>query len=146
MVPMIRHRNRLSIPFRFIIHTPRPDRIHVAPIGFRLRVHLRVPVNLGSGCQQEPCPLLLSQSQQIIGTQCPHFQCLDRQVKVIDRWCRGCKVEYVVDLVPEIDWFCDVMPQVCESIRIDVLDIPCISSYQIVNTNNLMPLPKQKIA
>ena len=55
-------------------------------------------------------------------------------------------MENVVDPFAKIDRFCDVILQVCEFIQIDVLNIPCIFSYQIIDTDNLMFFLKQKIA
>lgn len=96
MIAMVRHSNRLSIPLSLIVHPARPDRVHIAPVGFWLLVHKRVAVGLGCGRQQEARALLLGNTGHVVGAKCSDFERMDGQVKVIDGGCRGCVVEYVV--------------------------------------------------
>ncbi len=84
MIAMVRHSNRLSIPLSLIVHPARPDRVHIASVGFWLRVHKRVAVGLGCGRQQEAHALLLGNTEHVVGAKCSDFECLDGQVKVID--------------------------------------------------------------
>ena len=72
-----------SLPLRLSIHAARTDRVHIAPVGFRLRVHKRVAVGLGCGCEQKARALLSGKTQHIVGAKCSALQRLDGQVKVM---------------------------------------------------------------
>ncbi len=145
MCPMVSHRNRLSIPLSLIIHTPWTNRVHIPPVCLRLRIYQRVPINLRSRCKQKACILFLCQPQQIVSAQGTDLQCLDGQVKVVYGGCRACEMEYVIDLVPKIYRFCDIMLKVREFIRIYMLGISCIARYQVIYTYNLMSIFEKQI-
>src|SRR6266487_3039306 len=53
LLPVVRHRHRLGVALRFVIDAARADRIDVPPVGFRLRMDLRVAVDLARRGEQE---------------------------------------------------------------------------------------------
>ncbi len=59
------HGESLTEAFGLVVHGPRPDRVDVAPIGLRLRVHEGLAVNLTGGRLQEHRSLPPGQFQQV---------------------------------------------------------------------------------
>ena len=55
-------------------------------------------------------------------------------------------MENVVDLVTEIDRFCDIVFEVGEFIRLDMLDVLCIACHKIIYTDDLMSFSEQQVA
>src|SRR3989338_2431055 len=53
MLAMIGHRERFGESFGFIVHAARPDRVDMAPVMFRLRMDLRIAVDLRGGGEEE---------------------------------------------------------------------------------------------
>jgi hypothetical protein len=56
----VRHRQRLGIALRLVVHGARPDRVHVPPVRLRLRVNLRVAVHLARRGREEAAPFALA--------------------------------------------------------------------------------------
>ena len=146
MIAMVRHRDRLSVPLCFVIHAARSNRVHVAPVSLRLRVHKRVAVGLGCGREQEARALLLGKTKHVVCAKGTYLQCLDWEFKVVNGGCRTCEMEYVVDLVPEIEGFCHIVFEVGKPVRLDVFDVLCTACHQIVYTDNLVSIFEQEIA
>ena len=55
-------------------------------------------------------------------------------------------MENVIDIVHEIYRFCDTVFEVCELVRIDVLDILCTAGYQVIYADDLMPFIEPEVA
>ena len=55
-------------------------------------------------------------------------------------------MEYVIDLISKIDWFCNVMFQVCETVRLNVLDIACIASDQVIYADDFVAFFQEQVA
>ena len=53
LLAVVGHRQRLGVALRLVVDAARADRVHVAPVRLRLRVHERVAVDLGGRRQQE---------------------------------------------------------------------------------------------
>ena len=47
LLAVVGHRQRLGVALGLVVDAARADRVHVAPVGLRLRVHLRIAVDLG---------------------------------------------------------------------------------------------------
>ncbi len=52
--PVVGHRHRLGEALGLVVDAARADRIHVAPVALRLRMHERIAVHLGGRGQEEP--------------------------------------------------------------------------------------------
>src|SRR3546814_18720577 len=63
VVAVVRHRHGLGVALGLVVDAPGPDRVHVAPVRLRLRVHQRVAVHLARGGQEELRALGLGQAQ-----------------------------------------------------------------------------------
>ncbi len=87
VVAVVRHGHGLGEPLGLVVDAPGADRVDVAPVGLRLRMHQGVPVRLGSRCKQKPGLLGFGQAQGLVRAQRPHFKGLDGQVLIIDRAC-----------------------------------------------------------
>ena len=55
---MIGHRHRFGETFGFVVDAARPDRVHVAPVIFRLRVNERIAVAF-TGRSKNECRLFV---------------------------------------------------------------------------------------
>src|SRR5438034_629901 len=65
----VSHRERLGKSFGFVVASTRPNRVHVAPVIFALRMLQRIPVNLRSRSQQKPGVFVLGQPQSFMCAQ-----------------------------------------------------------------------------
>ena len=67
VLAVIVEKQRFRTALAFVVAGPRPDRIDVAPVAFRLRVHFRVAVDLGGGGLQDAGAGALGQPQHVDG-------------------------------------------------------------------------------
>jgi hypothetical protein len=74
---VIGHGHRLGEALSLVIYAAEPNRVHMAPVILGLRMDLRIPVDLASGCEHEPGPLSLGQLQAVAGAQASRGQRLD---------------------------------------------------------------------
>uniref|UniRef100_A0A182ILJ5 Uncharacterized protein n=1 Tax=Anopheles atroparvus TaxID=41427 RepID=A0A182ILJ5_ANOAO len=89
---------RLRHPLALVVARPRPNRVHVAPVRFRLWVHVRIAVHLGRAGDQHLRPDALCQSEHVDRTERVGFDRLDRVVHVVRRAGRAGQVVDFVHL------------------------------------------------
>ena len=63
LLAQVGHRERLGVALGLVVHAARADRVHVAPVGLRLRVHERIAVHLAGGGDQEAGAVLLREAR-----------------------------------------------------------------------------------
>ena len=90
---MIGHRHCLGETFGFVVNAARSDRIHVAPVVFRLRVNERIAIAFTGRSQNEGRLLVFGQAQRVVSPECADFQGRDGQFEIIDWACRRCEME-----------------------------------------------------
>ena len=61
LLAVVGHRQRLGVALGLVVDAARADRVHVAPVGLGLRVHLRVAVDLARRGEQEARAVVLGQ-------------------------------------------------------------------------------------
>ena len=66
LLPVVGHRQRLGVPLRLVVDAARPDRVDVPPVALRLRVHLRVAVDLARRREQEAGALELREAERVV--------------------------------------------------------------------------------
>ncbi len=102
------HEQRLGGTFALVVTSTGPDGVHIATVGFRLRMDLRVPVHFAGGRLQDTCAAPLGHAQYVDGAHDGGLDRLDRVVLIVTGR-RGTR--QIVDHVNfEIDWYRDVVP------------------------------------
>ena len=99
VIAVVGHRHRLRETFRFIVNAARPDRVHVAPVIFLLRMDERIAVAFRSGREEERRLFRLRQAERVMRAERADFQGRDRQFEIIDRAGRRGEMENVIDLI-----------------------------------------------
>ena len=66
MVAVIRHRDRLGEALGLVVDAARPDRVDVTPVALRLRMHLRIAIDLGRRRKKKPRPFRLGQAERVV--------------------------------------------------------------------------------
>ena len=97
LLAVVRHRQRLRVALRLVVDPARADRVHVAPVGLGLRVHLRVAVHLARRGEQEARPLHLGEAERVVRPVRADLERLQREPQVVDR-ARGAR-----EVVDEVD-------------------------------------------
>ena len=135
---------RLGAAFALVITTARPNGVHVAPIGFFLRVLVRVPINLAGACLENPGPCALGQPQHVNGPMHTGFCGLNRVMLVVHRACRAGHVEDTVDL--KVDGEGDVVPYQLEQGMVQkVFDVGFCARKKVIKANNIVTLIDEPI-
>ena len=101
MVGVVRHRHGFGEALGFVVDAAWTDGVHMPPVTFRLRVNLRVPVDLGGRGEQEASPFSLCQSECVVGPQAADLERLDRELEVVDRAGGRGEVQDAVDVLVE---------------------------------------------
>ncbi len=66
----IRHRDRLGKALGLVVHTARPDRIHVVPIALGLQMNARIAVHFRRRREKEPRPVGRRESERVVCAKC----------------------------------------------------------------------------
>ena len=96
------HRQRLGEALRLVVDAARADRVDVAPVRLRLRVHRRVAVHLRGGGEHEAGALACARSSACRVPRLPTFMRLDRQPQVVQRRGRRGEVQHPVDVAGDV--------------------------------------------
>ena len=122
MLAVIIEKQCFGAAFAFVVAGTNADRIHVAPIGFGLRMHGRVAVNFAGGCLEYAAAKTLRQAEHIDCTVHGGLCCLYGVVLVMHR---GCRTGEIVDFVHfEIERKSDIVPYEFET-RISRANVRC---------------------
>src|SRR5450759_5106419 len=131
------HGRGLGEPLRLVVHPPRAHRVHMPPVGLRLRMHLRIAVALGGGGEQETSALVLSQTQGVQRAERTDLQRLDRQLQVIDWGGGGGEVQHGVHGPRHVQIVRDVAAKQPEPLVAEqVLDIVWTAGAEVVQTQH----------
>ena len=99
VIAVIRHRHRLREPFRLVVNAARPDRVHVAPVVFFLRMLERIAVHFRRRSKNERGLFVLRQTKGVVRAERAHFQRGNREFQIIDRTRRRREMKDVIDLL-----------------------------------------------
>ena len=97
----------LGTPLAFVITTPYADGIHIAPVGFLLRMHFRIAVNLGRGCLENRNSETARQLQHVHCAEHVGPGSLNRVMLVMNGRCRARQIENRIDF--KADRSCNIM-------------------------------------
>ncbi len=103
LLGVVGHRQRLRIALGLVVHAARADRVHVAPVALRLRMHLRVAVDLARRADQEAGALPLREPECVVRPVGADLERVQRQPQVVDRAGEGREVVDVVDRAGDLD-------------------------------------------
>ena len=147
MVAMIRHRDRFGEALRLIINATRPDRVHVAPVIFLLRMDQRVAVTFRGRCKNERGLFVLGQAERVMGAERAHFQGRNRQLKIIDRAGRRREMKDVIDfLLQQENEIGDVvLDKLVIFVAGQMPDVCRVAGDKIVDRDDAMTFPQQPI-
>src|ERR1700674_154091 len=106
VVAMVGHGHRFAESLSLIVNRTRTDGIHVAPVGFFLRMLQRIAVALRSGRSQVFRPVLASHIQSVKSAQRTDLESFNSVFRVIYRACRAGEMKYVIHLAA-IEWLVD---------------------------------------
>ncbi|MPN15947.1 hypothetical protein SDC9_163283 [bioreactor metagenome] len=72
--------------------------------------------------------LFLGKSEHIVSSKSADFQGLNGQFKIVNGRCRACEMKNIIDFVTKVDWFCNIVFDVCKFIRyymFNVFQVTC---------------------
>ena len=115
LLAVIGHRQRLGVALGLVVDAARADRVHVAPVGLRLRMHLRIAVDLARSTRQEPRPVRLGQPERVVRAVRADLERVQRQPQVVDRRRRRREVVDEVDRLVDEERLDDVRVQVART-------------------------------
>jgi hypothetical protein len=100
---MVSHGDGFHITLGFIVYATWANRVYIPPVFFGLRVYQRIAIDLTGGSHQDPGAFIFGKTQAIVRTHGSYLQCLDRNLQVIDRAGRRCKMQDVINACPEYE-------------------------------------------
>ena len=84
LLAVVGERQRLGVALRLVVHPARADRVDIAPVGLRLRVHLGIAVDLARRGEEETRPLPLREPERMMRPVRAGLQRVERQAQVVD--------------------------------------------------------------
>jgi hypothetical protein len=138
------HHERLGHPLAFVVARARADRVHVAPVALRLRVHVGITVDLGGGGLEDAGPDAPGQGQHVERADHVGLDGLDRVVLVVNR---GGRTGEVVDLPDrEQERLAYIVTQQLEPAGVQqVADVVAPPREEVVQTDDFVTLGDQTL-
>ena len=146
LLAVVRHRQRLRVALRLVVDAARADRVHVAPVALRLRMHVRVAVDLARRGEQEPRALELGEAERVVRPVRADLQRVQRLPHVVDRARERGQVEDEVDRLVDRDVLGDVVVQEEELVAAEVLEVLERRRLEVVDADHAVPLREQVVA
>src|SRR4051812_40796258 len=146
LLAVVGHRHRLGIALCLVVDAARADRVDVAPVVLGLGMDLRVAVDLGGRCDEDPGPLELRHAEHVVGPVGADLERVERQPRVVDRAGRRCEVVDEVDGLLDIDRLDDVLVREDEVLVADVVDVLERPGVQVVDADHPVSLAEQVLA
>ena len=98
VIAVIGHGHRFSETLGLIVNSARPDRVHIAPVIFLLRMNQRIAIAFAGRSEDERRLLILGQAERVMRPERADFQGRDRQLEIIDRAGRRSEMKDEIDL------------------------------------------------
>ena len=142
---MVVEEKSLGAAFAFVVTGADPDRVDVAPIGFGLRVHRGIAVDLGSRGLEDPGIHPLGKTQAVDRSHDGSLGGLDRIELVMNR---GGGTGEIIDLVHfQLKGIHDVVPHQLEiGIGHQVGDVDLPPRKEVVHADNLVAFIEEAFA
>ena len=145
LLPVVGHRERLGVPLRLVVYAAGPDRVHMPPVALRLRVHLRVAVDLARRREQEAGALELGETERVVRAVRADLERVQRQPHVVDRACQRGEVVDEVDRLLDLDVERDVVVAEVEGLVAQVLDVRQRARLEVVDADHAVPALQQRL-
>ena len=145
LLAVIGHRQRLRVALRLVVDTAGPDRVDVAPVGLRLRMHLRITVDLARRGEQEARALELRQPERVMGAVRADLQGLQRQPQIVDRARRARQVIDEIHRLLDPDRLGQIVRDERELVLPHVLDVRQRARLQVVDTDHPVTPLQQRV-
>ena len=136
---------RLGATLAFVVAGARTRDVYLSRIAFRLRMHLRVAVDLAGGGLQNPRPGALGEPQHVHRPDHARLHRLHGVALVVDGRGRAGEVVDAVDL--DVERERHVMAQQLElPVRQEVGDVGTQPGREVVGADDLMALAEEQLA
>ena len=136
LLGVIRHRQRLGIALRLVVHAARADRVDVAPVRLGLRMHLRVAIHLARRSEQEAGALELGEAERVVRSVRADLQRLQRQAQVVDRARRAREVEHEINWLGDLEALRQVVRQERERVAAQMVDVRERAGLEVVDADH----------
>ena len=140
LLAVVGHRQRLGVALGLVVDAARADRVDVAPVGLRLRMHLRVAVHLARRGEQEARPLHLGEAERVVRAVRADLERLQRQPQVVDRARRAREVVDEVDRLVDLDVLRQVVREEDEGVAAQMLDVGERARLEVVDADDAVVL------
>ena len=147
MKAVIGHRHRLGETLRFIVNAARPDRVHVAPVIFLLRMDERIAVTFRSRGEEERRLLRFGETERVVRAERADFQRRNRQLEIIDRAGRRGEMKNVIEFFfrQENEIRDVVLDEAVILVAGEMLDVVEIAGDEIIDRDDAMTFRQQPI-
>ena len=147
LLAVISHRQRFGVALRLVVDAARANRVHVAPVGLRLGMHLRIAVHLARRGEQEARALDLRQAEHVVGSIGAHLERVEREAQVVDRAGGAGQVEDEVHRLVDEPGLRQVLVDEDEvGAVLDVLDVLERARVEVVHAHHAVALLEQVVA
>ena len=145
ILPVVIEKQRLGTAFALVVAGAAADRVDIAPVAFRLRVHRGVTVDLRSGSLEDAGFDPFGQAEAIDRPHDRSLGRLDRIVLVMRRRGRAGQIVNAINL--ELERVDDIVTDQFE-VRIpqQMFDVLFSSGEKIVEADDIMPLTDETVA
>src|SRR3954453_21525867 len=134
----------LSSPFAFVVTGSRTDGIDMADIGFRLRMDLRIAINLAGGSLQNPGRFPSGELKHMHGADDAGFHRSDRIALVVAWRGRTRQIVDAIDIGIDVDRVANVMFDKSEIRMIEQWsDVAHRTGEQIIDADNAVAALQQ---
>ena len=141
---MIVEEQRLGAALALVIAGARTDRVDVAPIFLRLRVDVRIAIDLARRSLEDLALQPLGEAEHVDRAVHAGLGRLHGIVLVVDRRCRTGEIVDLVDL--DIERHRDVVPHEFEArLAMQVVEVALGPGEQVVDAQHLVPLFEQPV-
>ena len=107
--PVVSYRQRFSEAFAFVVAGAQADRIHIAPVGFRLRMLERIAVALRCRTDEAPRAVPSRKLQHVPRPNRSGIQRLDGMLQIIDRARERREMKDAIHRTGQVQWFTNVV-------------------------------------
>jgi hypothetical protein len=147
VVAVVGHRHCLGKALGLVVDAARADGVDVAPVALRLRVHLRVAVDLRGGGEEVARTLVLGQTQCVVGSQRADLERRDGMLQVVVGAGRGSEVQHGVERAIDVDVLADVVLDEAKALMPkQVGDVVHVASNEVVHADDGVTFGNEPVA
>jgi len=135
---------RFGAALALVIAAADADRIDIPPIGFRLRMHGRIPIDLAGRSLENRRLQPLGQAQHVDRAVHGRLGRLHGVVLIVDRGGRAGEIEYLVHFHEQRQ--AHIVPHEFEpGVAGEVVDVALVAGEQVIDAQHFVPAIKQAV-